>query len=165
MYKFAIIFLIAFFLSTNVLAKEAKLGFVNTEKIFEEAPQAIAARERLEREFSTRQQDILNVEKRIQQLEQKLERDGPTMSQKDRVNLERDINRRTRDLRVLQAEFQEDLAIRQNEEIRNLQREVADIIANYAKQRSFDIILTDGVFYASDTVDITSDILRLLGAR
>lgn len=158
--KIGIIFL--FCILATAAFSQAKIGFVNTEKILEEAPQAQGVRERLEREFSRREKDILAAEERAKALQTRLDRDGPTMKESERVLLERDINRYIRELRVMEAEFQEDLNIRRNEELLKLQKTISDTIADYARRERFDLILTDGVFFASDSVDISDAVIRLL---
>lgn len=160
--KHFIIFLALVLSSTTVLAADFKIGFVNTDKILEESPQAKAADRRLQSEFSKAEKDILDAEKRIKLLEEQLERNGPTMRSSKRMDLELDINRHKRNLAVMKAEFQERFVIRRNEEITELQKTVANVVADYAKQNRFDLILTDGVFYASDAVDITDKILNIL---
>lgn len=158
--KLGMVFL--FCMLATAAFSQAKIGFVNTEKILEKAPQAQGVRDRLQREFSRREKDILAAEERAKALQARLERDGPTMKESERILLERDINRYIRELRVMEAEFQEDLNIRRNEELLKLQRTISDVIADYARRERFDLILTDGVFFASDNVDISDAIIRLL---
>ncbi len=148
--------------SSSVLAKELKIGFVNSAMLLDKAPQAEVARVQLEKEFSGRERDLVENQKAAQAIEQKLAKDGATMSDAERSRQERDLNRRMRELQRQQVEFRDDLNLRKNEELAKLQRTVYQVISEMAKSEEFDLILSDGVVFASPTVDITSRILERL---
>ena len=55
-------------------ASEAmKIGYVNTQRIFRDAPTAVKAAKRIEAEFSKRDQDLKAMAKQIQGLQESLE--------------------------------------------------------------------------------------------
>ena len=148
--------------SSAVLAKELKVGFVNSALLLDKAPQAEVARVQLEKEFSARERDLVENQKAAQAIEQKLGKDGATMSDAERSRQERDLNRRMRELQRQQVEFRDDLNLRKNEELAKLQRTVFQVISEMAKSEEFDLILSDGVVFASPSVDITNKILERL---
>lgn len=148
--------------SSAVLAKELKVGFVNSALLLDKAPQAEVARIQLEKEFSARERDLVENQKAAQAIEQKLSKDGATMSDAERSRQERDLNRRMRELQRQQVEFRDDLNLRKNEELAKLQRTVYQVISDMAKSDDFDLILSDGVVFASPSVDITNKILERL---
>lgn len=143
-------------------AAELKIGAVNPARISAEAPQADLARERLEREFAPRDQELAALKKDLRALEERLQRDGAILSDTERRELERDILAQQRDIRRAQDEFREDFNIRRNEELAKLQRRIVETIHVYAKENNFDLIVSDGVIYASDRVDITDQIIKRL---
>lgn len=152
----------ALLLPAPLLAAELKVGVVNAAKVMEDAPQAEAARKRLEQEFAPRDKKLVAAQKSIRQLEEKLERDGAIMSDSERMRVERDLGSQRRDIRREQEAFREDFNMRRNEELGKLQRQVSEVIVKLARERGFDLILTDGVLYASDKVDITDLVLKRL---
>lgn len=141
---------------------ELKIGFVNTARVLEQAPQAKAARDRLQQEFSPRESEIINAQRELKDMQDHLERDGPTMSESERARLERDILAKQRDLKRAQGEFSEDLNLRRNEEFARLQREAAQAVVDIARDDKFDLVLEAGVVFASDKVDITDKVLARL---
>lgn len=152
--------------STSAFAKELKVGFVNSAMLLDKAPQAEVARLQLEKEFSSRERELVENQKAAQAIEQKLAKDGATMSDAERSRQERDLNRRMRELQRQQVEFRDDLNLRKNEELAKLQRTVYQVISEMAKTEEFDLILSDGVVFASPAVDITNKILdRLQSAK
>ncbi len=150
------------FCSGGAFAVELKLGFVNAAKILEEAPQAEAARNKLEKEFAPRDKALVASQKQLKGLEDKLTRDDSAVSDGERRKAERDIISQKRDLKRAQDEFREDFNIRRNEEFGRLQKLVYDTIVALAKQDSYDLIVGDGAIFASDRVDITTKVLERL---
>lgn len=144
---------------------EVSVAFVNTQRVLEEAPQAGAAGDKLQQEFAPREAELVAAQKRYKALEEKLSRDGAVMSESERRKLERDIVLQQRELKRAREAFNEDLNIRRNEELANLQREVASAIIQLAKENKFDIILEAGVVFASDRVDITDMVLKRLNRQ
>ncbi|HLA75894.1 MAG TPA: OmpH family outer membrane protein [Gammaproteobacteria bacterium] len=161
--KFFYTLLICLFgFSSAGFAAELKLGFVNAAKILEEAPQAEAARNKLEKEFAPRDKNLVASQKEVKDMEDKLAKDGAVISEAERRKSERDILTQKRDLKRAQDEFREDFNIRRNEEFGKLQRLVYETIVSLAKQDGYDLIVGDGAIYASDRVDITDKVLQRL---
>ena len=148
--------------SLAVHAAELKIGVVNAQKVLEQAPQAEAARKRLDGEFAPRDKAVTEMQKELRRDEERLEKDGAVMSEPERSKLEREIVAQKRDFKRKQEEFREDLNGRRNEEFGRLQKLIADVILNVAKSGGYDLVLTDGVLYASDKVDMTDTVLQRL---
>jgi outer membrane protein len=149
--------------STCAMAQNLKIGFVNAARILDEASQAEAARTRLQREFAPRDKGLVDAQKSLRALEERLARDGQVISETERRTLERDIINQRRELNRSQAEFREDFNIRRNEELGKLQKLVYETIVQLAKEQQYDLIVNDGaVIFASDQVDLTDEVLRRL---
>jgi len=143
-------------------ADEIKIGFVNSSVLLEQAPQAEQAKQKLEKEFSAREEDLRQLRQEIQKLEGRLNRDGVTMNETDRGNLERELNRKLRDLQREQSNFRDDLNLRKNEELGKLQRLVLQAIREVARDKGYDLVLSEGVVYSADRVELTKDVLERL---
>ncbi|MDT8402977.1 OmpH family outer membrane protein [Sulfuriflexus sp.] len=149
-------------LPTMGLAQDLKIGVVNPSRLLEEAPQAKVALNKLEKEFSARDNKLLKEQKAIKQDEEKLARDGAIMSEAERRKLERDILSRKRDLRRALDELREDRTFRSNEERGKLLRYVNDAITQVGKQEKYDLILYEGIAFANPNIDLTGMILKRL---
>ncbi|AMK75064.1 hypothetical protein A1342_01955 [Methylomonas methanica] len=141
---------------------ELKIGFVNVAKVLEKAPQAAKAKTRLETEFSPRDKALVSQQKEIKSLEEKLGRDTAVMGEEERHRIEKDILDKKRDAARAQQEFSEDFNMRRNEELGNLQKRIVEAVRALAKEESFDLLLTDGVIYANDQIDVTSRVQQKL---
>jgi len=140
----------------------ARIAFVNTPQVLEQAPQAEAVRNRLQSEFAPRDAKLVAEQKKVKELEDKLSRDSAIMSDEERRKLERDVLGQKREIKRSRDEFNEDFNIRRNDELSKMQREIALSIVGLAKEMGYDLILESGVIYASDRVDITSDVIERL---
>jgi len=160
---YSITLIVLFALTVSVAnAEGTRIGIVNTAKLLKEAPQAEVARKKLESEFAPRDAKIVELQKLIKNLEDKLSKDAAVMSESARTKQEREIVKRKRDVKRVREEFTEDFNFRRNEEIGKLQKLVSETILSLAKEKQYDIILSESVIYASQQVDITADVLQRL---
>ena len=158
--KFALF--LGLLLAANVSYADLKIGFVNIPAVLEKAPQAEKAKKRLEQEFSPRDKQLVAQQKEIQSLDDKMAKDAAVMGESARSNMEKDILNKKRDAKRAQQEFSEDFNARRNEELGKLQRRIVEAIREIAKDQNFDLLLTDGVIYASDKIDVTSQVQQKL---
>lgn len=143
-------------------AAEIKIGFVNAPAILEKAPQATSASAALQKEFEPREREIVSMTEAVRKMEERMARDADIMSDAGRRDLDRDIRAKRRDIERAKQEFREDLALRRNEMLANLQRVIRESIKNIASDEGFDVVMGEGVVYASKRVNITDKVLERL---
>jgi len=85
--------------------------------------------------------------------------------QTERRNAEMNLRELQREVTRLQNDYREDLNLRQNEEMSALQVSLLQEIQSYAAQEGYDLIVGDGVLYASGAVNITEQVLRAVEAN
>ena len=141
-----------------------KIGFVNSERLLREAPLSVAAQKKLEREFASRDQELQKLAKQARDLQAQLDKDGVTMSDSERKNKERDLANLNRDLQRQAREFREDLNLRRNEELGQIQERARKVVQDIAKAEKFDLIIDQAV-YVDPKSDITDKVMKALGAR
>jgi outer membrane protein len=149
----------------NAAAEDYKIGAVNTIRLLEQSPQAENMRTQIEKEFAPKDRELVAAQKKLKDMEDRLAKDAAIMSETERRNLERDIINDRRELKRSQDEFREDLTFRRNEEMAKIQKEIIEAIQSVAKQNGFDVVLTEGVIYASPKVDITALVVDALKKR
>ena len=147
--------------ATNVLASELKVGFVNTQRIFRDAPAAQKAAKKLEGEFAKRDQDLQRMTKQLQTLQENLEKNSLTMSETERRNKEKEFGELSREFQRRQREFREDLNLRQNEENAAVIEKANKAIKQIAESDKYDLILQD-VVWVSPRLDITDRVIKAL---
>lgn len=151
-----------FFVFGVGIAQAEKIAFVNTEKVVKKSPQSASILKALESEFKKRNDSLLNQRKKLKKLEDKLTKDQAIMSSSEAKNVQQDIRRLRRELNNSSAEFREDLNLRRSEEINKLLRKISEVVIAIGKSEKIDIVLSSGVAYASDSVDISDKVLKKL---
>ena len=144
---------------------ELKVGYVQVDKILQEAPQTAESGKKLEREFSPRSQELDRMAKQIKELETALDKDGLTITEAERRNKERDVQNIKIEFQRKQRELREDINLRKNEELGSLQDRINKAVQSVAKAEGYDLVMYSGVAYAADKIDITDKVLKLLGKK
>jgi outer membrane protein len=152
-------------LSATAQAQEVKIGVVNIPVLLEQAPQARVAMEALDEEFKPRQREIIAKQTEFQERSEQVQRDLAVMGETERRNAEKELRDLQREVTRLQNEFREDLNLRRNEELQNLQRSLLKEVQDYAQSAGYDLIVGDGVLFASTAVNITENVLRAMEAN
>ncbi len=158
---FAMISLVAS-VTTVAHAQEYKIGVVNAVRILEQSPQARKTTALIEKEFSPRDRQLVADQKALKELEDRLAKDAAIMSESERRNLERDIINKRRELKRNEDEFREDLTFRRNEELAKIQTEIINAIQIVARDNNYDIVLSEGVIFASPQLDMTNLVIEYL---
>ena len=159
-------FVLASLISTALLvageaAAELKVGYVNTQRIFRDAPAAQKAGKKLEGEFARRDQDLQKMSKQLQGLQENLEKNSVTMAETERRAKEKEFAELSREFQRRQREFREDLNLRQNEENAAVIEKANKAIKQIADAEKYDLILQD-VVWVSPRLDITDRVIKAL---
>ena len=152
-------------LIANVGAAELKIGYVQVDKILQDAPQTAESGKKLEREFSPRSLDLDKMQKQIRDIETALDKEGVTISETERRNKERDASNLKIEFQRKQRELREDINLRKNEELSSLQDRINKAVQTVSETDGYDLVVYGGVAYASRKIDITDKVLKLLGKK
>jgi outer membrane protein len=157
--------LMSMLLAVNGMAADLKIGYVQVDKLLQDAPQTAESGKKLEKEFSPRSQELERLQKQIRDLEAALDKDRLTTTDADRRNRERDASNLKLEFQRKQRELREDINLRKNEELAVLQDRINKAVTSVAETESFDLVVYGGVAYASKKIDITDKVLKLLGKK
>ncbi|MDP8567692.1 OmpH family outer membrane protein [Methylophilus aquaticus] len=165
MKKFLILLVAIVVSNQSICAAEYKVGYVQVDKLLQEAPQTAETGKKLEKEFSPRSLDLDKLQKQMRDLEGALERDRTTMSEADRRMKERDLTNMRLEFQRKQRELREDINLRKNEELAVLQERINKAVQTVSENEGYDLVVYSGVAYASKKIDITDKVLKLLGKK
>lgn len=149
-------------LAPALSAQELKIGVLDFARVLEESPQAEKARQSMQEEFAPREKALIDMQGKVRSLEDRLARDGAIMSESERAKLEREIISEKREFKRSQDEFRDDINFKRNELLENLQRKLVGSIRSYAEAQGFDLLLAEGVIYATDKLNVTDQVLEQL---
>lgn len=139
-----------------------KIVVVNVAHIFQQSSQRSESIKQLEHEFKDRAAELEMMEHDLQMKMQTLQKDGPTMKDSDRNELEKSLLAQ-RDLFSNKAKvFQQDNHARQSEERDKILDLIYGVVKNIAKKESYDIVIdTSSVVYFNSRIkDITSIVIK-----
>jgi outer membrane protein len=145
----------------SVPAQEAKIGFVNTERIIRESTPHKAAEAKIVQEFSKRDKELQDLAARIKGMSDKFDKDAAILSESDRVKRQRELAETDKEFQRKQREFREDLNQRRNEESAAIAERTIKVIKQIADAEKYDIIFQDAITF-SPRVDITDKVLKVL---
>lgn len=154
-----------FALAAPAAAQDVKIGVVNIQALIERIPQTQAALAGLEEEFAPRQRELVAKQKEYQDLVEKVQKDIQVMGETERRNAEKSLRDLGRDVQRIESEIREDFNLRRNEELGKLQRSVLMEVQSFAQAQSYDLIVGEGVLFASGEVNITDEVLAAVQAN
>ena len=163
--KFKFLAFASLFLISLSAYADLKVGFVQVDKILQEAPQTIESNKKLEKEFSSRTDKLKADIKTLKEKEAAFSKDVLTMKESERATREKGLAQFRVDIQRTERELKEDINIRRNEELGGLQEQINKAVTSVAKAEGFDLVLYNGVAYASEKIDITDKILKSLGKK
>lgn len=146
---------------TAAQAGDFKVGVVDTERILRESVPAMIAENKIEKEFSGRDNDIKKLAREAKELQVELAKEDSKLSDTDRRNKERELAAMNADLQRVQREFREDLNLRKNEELASVLEQANKAIQTIAESEKYDLILQEAV-YRNPKIDITDKVIKYL---
>ena len=139
-----------------------KIGVVNTDRLLQESPQFLAAQAALNNEFAPDLKEIQAMGQALNTKQEKLRKDVATMSAAQRAAAEAELNEGAIDFEARQKKTQDRATAREEEEMAKVRRAVLEEVQKYARANGFSVILSAGVLYADNSMDVTAPILEAL---
>jgi len=150
-------------LTAGVASADLKVGVVDLRKLVDQSSQSQKSQADLKKEFQPRETKLVNEQKELKKLEERLEKDVAVMSEADKRKIEKELIDRGREFKRAMDEMRQDYSLRANQEMAKIQKVVQEAIQGVAKDQGFDLILVDGVAFAKDGLNITSEVEKKLG--
>jgi len=143
-------------LSGSVFA-DTKVAVVDVVSILQQMPQRESVSKALDAEFESRAKILKGEEKKAYDANQKLQKEGMTLSASEKRKL-------TNLIKAFEDKakgFSTDYRKRENEEANKLLAKIGEAVKKVATAEKYDLVLkAEAAFYATDSVDITSKVLE-----
>lgn len=140
---------------------KTRIGYVDMKRLFDAAPQVVAAREELDTEFRPRNESLVADEARLEQMREELQ-DSEQLDPQARFELERDVRNLRRSIDRRREDLREELRFRTSSATKALEETIEVAVRQVAERHGYDLILTSPVAYAAPEIDITDRILEWL---
>lgn len=143
-----------------------KVGVIDVRQAIVATAEGKQAAAELQSQFAPRQNEIEGLNKSVADLRQRLEAGQGKISQEEQVRLQREGEVKARQLQRKQDEYQEDVNAAQAEVFDRVGRKLVDVLDRYARENGYSVVLDRSaqntpVLYASTSIDVTQDIVRL----
>ncbi len=143
-----------------------KIGVINIQSAIATTKDGQKAASDLQARFGPKRAEIDKRQADISQLQDQLNRGRNTLSQEAQQNLVREIDAKTKSLNRETEDARADLEQDQQKIMSQLGGRIMAVVDKYAKDNGYTLILDVSnpqtpVLYASNTIDITKDIIDL----
>jgi outer membrane protein len=143
-----------------------KVGVIQIQAAIVSTKDGQAASAALEAKMSPKRKELEKQQAEIKDLQDKLQRGGNTMAQSAKDDIQRQIDSKTKSFNREVEDAQAEAEAEQQKLVNDLGGKLMQVIDKYAQQNGFSVILdvsnpNTPVLYASNTVDITKDIIDL----
>ena len=145
--------------ATNVTAADLKIGVVSVERILSEAPQVDAVNTSMLERFGPQRDALQKLEKEITKMQENYKRNELVMTEDKLNNLKKEIIIKIQGLKKKEALLQQEVVTVRNQELAVLQQQVRGIIDDISKKGKYTLVLSEGVAFADDKLDITDKVL------
>jgi outer membrane protein len=139
-----------------------RIGYVDMKRLLDNAPQVVAGRQKLEREFAPRDSALNADELRLAAMRSRYERDNASMERSDAEGLRREIDALDRSIKRNRENLRSELKARSDQELDKSWREINNAVVEFAREQGIDLIVPSPVVYASQRIDVTDQVLERL---
>ena len=149
--------------SLPALAQSAtRIGYVDMKRLLDNAPQVVAGRQKLDREFSPRDSELSAEETRLAAMRSRQARDSAGMQRAEAETLRREIDALDRSIKRKRENLRSELKSRSDQELDRSWREINNAVIEFAREQNIDLIVPSPVVYASQRIDVTDQVLERL---
>lgn len=141
-----------------------KVATINMRAAIANTAEGKQAAAQLETEFMARRKELEDLNKQINDIQQRLNAGADIVSDEEKARLTLQGQRLSRQMERKQNDYQEDLNDAQSDIVTRISRRIVEIVGKYAPSNGYAAVLDDSsqsaaVMYAS--TDITEPIVRL----
>lgn len=147
--------------SSNVFAgSDLKIGFVSVEKILAEAPQVEAVSAAMTERFGGKRDKLKALELEIKELQGNYKRNELVMTEDKLNELKTKLIAKVQQFKQQEATLGQEVNTMRSQELAVLQKAIKTIINDLATKGEYDLILSEGVVFASSKIDVTASVLE-----
>ena len=140
----------------------ARIAYVDMQRLIDNAPQMLAARERLKREFDAQDASLQGEIAKLGALDQRVRDEAATLPEAELSALKRQADALRAAIARTGQRLRAELAARTDQELDRAWPEINETVAEYAREVGYDLVVQSPVVYVSGRIDITDRVLERL---
>src|ERR1700741_1114977 len=143
-----------------------KVGVLNVRQAIVATSEGKQASTELQGQFASRQTELENMNKQINDIRQRLQANEGKLSPEEAQRLQRQGEALAKQLQRKQEDYQEDVNASQQEVIDRIGRKMMDVLDRYARENGYATVFdtsaqASSIIYASNQVDLTQEVIKL----
>ena len=151
-------------------AQSSKVGVVDFERAVVESVEGKKSSEKFNAQLQAKQTDIEKKKKELDDQQKKLQNGARTLSDPAKADIQRDIDRRTTELKRINEDAQKELQTMRDELLRPIAERATAILNAIAAEQSYTMVIDvsnpeNNVVWFNPKSDITPDLIRRIDAQ
>jgi outer membrane protein len=146
-------------------ATAGKVGVLNVRGAIVATGEGKQASTELAGQFASRQTELENMNKQINDIRQRLQANEGKLSPEEGARLQRQGEALQKQLQRKQEDYQEDVNAAQQDVIERIGRKMMDVLDRYSRENAYTVIFDSSAqgapIYVSNGIDVTADIVKL----
>ena len=145
----------------------AKIAFFNPQAVFQASADGRAAVSRVNALIEKKQKENADKAKLLQGNQAKLQTSGSVMNETARVQLEKEIEKQTKDAERFQQDAQAEINELQQEVQNEFVKKLQPIVESLANEKGLQLMFNaseSGIAWAAPGLDLTSEVIKKLDA-
>jgi outer membrane protein len=145
----------------------AKIAFFNPQAVFQASADGRAAVVRVNALIQKKQTENADKAKLLQGNQQKLQTSGSVMNEAARVQLEKEIEKQTKDAERFQQDAQAEINELQQEVQNDFVKKLSPIVEGLATEKGLHLVFNaseSGIAWATPGLDLTGEVIKKLDA-
>lgn len=148
--------------SSLAVAAEVRIAVVSFPRLLAEAPQAKTATQSIQNEYETKRTQLQAKQQELIDLQQQVARDFDAMSDDQKRTKSEEFRNKQREYSEKEKQLLQEFNQKRNEKLGELQKTLMTQVNALATEMGYDLILGEGVLYASAAMDVTDKVLARL---
>jgi len=155
--------LLAFLAVPLAAHAQGKIGVINMNVAIASTAEGKKAMAELQKKYAPRQQELERLQREIQSDQEKLTKQGPTLSEEEQGRLTREMEDKQKLLKRSTDDAQSDFNTDRDEAVRRIGIKVVRIIGEYSQQNGIALVLDAvqvPIYFATKDLDLTEPIIK-----
>ncbi|MDR3675942.1 MAG: OmpH family outer membrane protein [Acidobacteriota bacterium] len=155
--------LLAFLAVPLAAHAQGKIGVINMNAAIASTAEGKKAMADLQKKYVPRQQELERLQREIQSDQEKLTKQGPTLSEEEQGRLTREMEDKQKLLKRSTDDAQSEFNTDRDEAVRRIGIKVVRIIGEYSQQNGIALVLDAvqvPIYFATKDIDLTEPIIK-----
>ena len=167
--KKLMLFIVMVFGFTSIsFAQAPKIAYIDLQKVIRDSKAGKSAKASFEREFNSKKSIIEQMAKSFENSRQNFIKNSSVMNETTRKQKAEALSKQEKDLRRKQADFKEELQIRDLELTQKILKDIEGILKKIGAAEGYSLIFEKteaGIVYAGNGVDLTTKVIQAYDAK